>query len=103
MSYYDMIFAGISFASNSDESIYELIFRIFYNIITNLIFGVIYAFFSFFWNLWSLVYTFSAGPSGIIFYFLAFTAGTSFLFTTLWGIFLAARAPVTTLMSLENQ
>lgn len=33
MSYYDLIFGGLSFAFNSDDGVAEIIFRIFYQII----------------------------------------------------------------------
>ena len=101
MSYIDLLFGSINFAEGSNEEISEYLFRLLYNVIMNFVIAVFYSFFSYTYNLIFLVYSFSTGPNGLIFFSIAFISGVSLLSLFLWGLFLAGRAPVT--FALENQ
>lgn len=94
MTWYDIVFGSIRMAFDKDETIYEFFIRILLSMAINFTWGVIISIFNFLYSAGVLVYSYSTGPIGILFYCLALTGGLSFLSTYLYGIFLAARGVI---------
>lgn len=95
-----MIFGSISFTFSKDESLYEFLFKIVFQVALNFTYGIIVSIFNFIWNAGWLIYYYSTGPIGIIFFGLAMTSALSFLGTYFFGIFMAVRGLVNLTLDL---
>lgn len=82
---------------------YEFFLKIIFQIALNFVYGAVVSIFSFIWNIGWLIYYYSTGPVGLIFFGLAVTAGISFLGTYVFGIFLAIRGVVNISLDIIDQ